>query len=343
MDGEALTVPLRGRRPASLGDIEDDAALGQSSIGQRDVRADPAAGGHDRGGRGQRRHADEALPGRPAAGAGPTVLDETEPEELSSGRVAGRRRPADRDDAQRRRQRLRHAPRRSPASRSPARPAPRRTRRTTAPHNWFIGFAPPTTRRSPSRCSSPTAALGSGPPAARVGRADRPPGHAGRTSARGAPVRLLSQAAAGRAATRSPRPIALGGMGEVWRAATGAATASSRPRCSRASSPRPEFLARFRNEARHTAALTHPNIAHVYDYGETVDDTGRAERLAFLVMELVEGQPLAAILHGRAGCRRPDAARAQPVRRRAVRRRTGPAWCTATSSRATCWSARTAS
>jgi eukaryotic-like serine/threonine-protein kinase len=58
----------------------------------------------------------------------------------------------------------------------------------------------------------------------------------------------------------------------------------------------PQFLARFRNEARHTAALTHQNIASVYDYGETVDDTG-TQQLAFLVMEFVEGQPLVTILH----------------------------------------------
>jgi eukaryotic-like serine/threonine-protein kinase len=58
----------------------------------------------------------------------------------------------------------------------------------------------------------------------------------------------------------------------------------------------PNFLARFRNEARHTAALTHQNIASVYDYGETVDDTG-SQQLAFLVMEFVEGQPLVTILH----------------------------------------------
>ena len=58
----------------------------------------------------------------------------------------------------------------------------------------------------------------------------------------------------------------------------------------------PSFLARFRNEARHTAALSHPNIASVYDYGETVDDSG-TKKLAFLVMEFVEGQPLVQILH----------------------------------------------
>jgi hypothetical protein len=53
------------------------------------------------------------------------------------------------------------------------------------------------------------------------------------------------------------------------------------------------FLARFRAEAQHAAALHHPNIASVFDYGE-VDDQG--ERLAYLVMELVDGDSLAALL-----------------------------------------------
>jgi len=53
------------------------------------------------------------------------------------------------------------------------------------------------------------------------------------------------------------------------------------------------FLIRFRNEARHTAALSHPNIASVYDYGETTED---GQRLAYLIMEFVEGKPLVTIL-----------------------------------------------
>jgi serine/threonine-protein kinase len=61
----------------------------------------------------------------------------------------------------------------------------------------------------------------------------------------------------------------------------------------------PTFLARFRAEAQHAAALNHSNIAAVYDYGETTardtaGDTG--ETLAYLVMELVEGEPLSALL-----------------------------------------------
>src|SRR3954464_4568145 len=58
----------------------------------------------------------------------------------------------------------------------------------------------------------------------------------------------------------------------------------------------PTFLARFRAEAQHAASLSHPNIAAVYDYGETVAEDGSGETLAYLVMELVEGEPLSAVL-----------------------------------------------
>jgi serine/threonine protein kinase len=47
--------------------------------------------------------------------------------------------------------------------------------------------------------------------------------------------------------------------------------------------------ARFRSEARFAAALQHGGIAQVYDYGEQDD-------LAYLVMELVPGEPLSKIL-----------------------------------------------
>lgn len=51
----------------------------------------------------------------------------------------------------------------------------------------------------------------------------------------------------------------------------------------------PDFLARFRDEARSVAALSHPNIVQVFDYGE--DESG-----PYIVMELVEGDDLASII-----------------------------------------------
>ena len=56
------------------------------------------------------------------------------------------------------------------------------------------------------------------------------------------------------------------------------------------------FRTRFETEARHAAALHHPGIAAVFDYG-----AGRARRRVgdprpYLVMELVDGQPLSALL-----------------------------------------------
>ncbi|MGY1822592.1 serine/threonine protein kinase [Geodermatophilus sp. SYSU D00079] len=91
-------------------------------------------------------------------------------------------------------------------------------------------------------------------------------------------------------------PIATGGMGEVWRARDRVLDRVVAAKVLRSEfTGDPSFVARFRNEARHTAALSHPNIASVYDYGETEDDRGG--QLAFLVMELVEGKPLVTILH----------------------------------------------
>ncbi|XVX20341.1 serine/threonine-protein kinase [Actinomycetota bacterium] len=88
--------------------------------------------------------------------------------------------------------------------------------------------------------------------------------------------------------------IATGGMGEVWRGTDevlGRAVAVKVMRPDTADNE--GFAQRFRDEARHAAALQHPNIATVYDFGE---DGNRA----FLVMELLEGRPLSALIqeHG---------------------------------------------
>ena len=84
--------------------------------------------------------------------------------------------------------------------------------------------------------------------------------------------------------------IASGGMGEVWRAVD---ERLGRPVAVKVLKPElaedPSFLERFRAEGRHAAMLSHPGIAGVFDYGE-VDGT------AYLVMELVDGEPLSRVL-----------------------------------------------
>ncbi|KXP10767.1 protein kinase domain-containing protein [Tsukamurella pseudospumae] len=92
------------------------------------------------------------------------------------------------------------------------------------------------------------------------------------------------------------RLIATGGMGQVWEAIDTRLDRRVAVKVLRAElSEDQEFLTRFRNEARTTAALNHPGIAGVYDYGETEDRAGGAP-LAYLVMELVDGEPLNAVL-----------------------------------------------
>ena len=101
--------------------------------------------------------------------------------------------------------------------------------------------------------------------------------------------------------------IATGGMGEVWSARD---TVLDRPVAVKVLKTEyaddPLFRQRFETEARHAAALSHPNIATVLDYGEgTAEDTG--ENVTFLVMELVDGAPLSALL-AEEGPLDPDAA-----------------------------------
>ena len=96
---------------------------------------------------------------------------------------------------------------------------------------------------------------------------------------------------------RLDRRIAVGGMGEVWDAAD---TRLDRRVAVKVLKPElcgdAEFLHRFRTEARTTASLNHPGIAAVHDYGETAALPDGPHDTAYLVMELVDGDPLAAIL-----------------------------------------------
>jgi len=88
--------------------------------------------------------------------------------------------------------------------------------------------------------------------------------------------------------------IGNGGYCEVWRATD---TVLSRPVAVKLLHPgyasKADVLARFRAEARHAGALSHPNIARVYDFREPAD-----WQPPYLVMELVDGPSLAEALAG---------------------------------------------
>jgi len=92
--------------------------------------------------------------------------------------------------------------------------------------------------------------------------------------------------------------IAVGGMGEVWAADDTRLARSVAVKILRSElTSDPEFVDRFRAEARITASLNHSGIAAVYDYGEVASIAGGPQDTAFLVMELVVGEPLSAVLH----------------------------------------------
>ena len=84
--------------------------------------------------------------------------------------------------------------------------------------------------------------------------------------------------------------IAAGGMGTVHKATDerlGRTVAVKILRDDLAGDPR--FVERFRREARAVAALSHPNIAGVFDYGEEDDHY-------FFVMEFIDGHDLAELM-----------------------------------------------
>lgn len=90
--------------------------------------------------------------------------------------------------------------------------------------------------------------------------------------------------------------LGAGGVGEVWRAED---TVLDRPVALKLLRPEhadsEEYRERLRLEGRHLAALSHPRLAEVYDYGD-----GAGTERPYLVMELIEGEPLSALL-ARAG------------------------------------------
>ncbi|MEV0154569.1 protein kinase [Micromonospora sp. NPDC050686] len=85
--------------------------------------------------------------------------------------------------------------------------------------------------------------------------------------------------------------IATGGMGAVWRCTD---TLLGREVAVKVLLPSlvadPEFTTRFHAEARMLAALRHPGIVAVHDFGSAALADG--SRVSYLVMEYVDGEPL---------------------------------------------------
>jgi len=86
-------------------------------------------------------------------------------------------------------------------------------------------------------------------------------------------------------------PLGEGGMATVYRARN---TLVDQPMAVKIMNPQlagdANLRERFRREAKNAAALAHPNIIEIYDYGDTEEGT------TFLVMELLEGSPLNALI-----------------------------------------------
>lgn len=89
---------------------------------------------------------------------------------------------------------------------------------------------------------------------------------------------------------RLVKRIATGGMGEVWQAQDEIILRQVAIKILKQQyMGDPDFVERFRTEAKHAAMINHDGIANVYDYGED-------EGSAYLVMELVPGESLSSIL-----------------------------------------------
>lgn len=85
--------------------------------------------------------------------------------------------------------------------------------------------------------------------------------------------------------------IAAGGMGEVFRAHDAVLAREVAVKVlHRSLAADPGFVERFRREARAAAALSHPNIVAVHDWGAV-------DGIYYMVMEYVRGQSLRELLH----------------------------------------------
>ncbi|WP_426504942.1 protein kinase domain-containing protein [Dactylosporangium sp. McL0621] len=86
------------------------------------------------------------------------------------------------------------------------------------------------------------------------------------------------------------RHIAGGGMGDVWEGHDRVLGRTVAVKLLRAPTGEPEFVERFRAEARTMATISHPGVVDVYDFG---DDPAAG---VYLVMKYIDGESLARTL-----------------------------------------------
>jgi serine/threonine-protein kinase len=99
-------------------------------------------------------------------------------------------------------------------------------------------------------------------------------------------------------------PLGEGGMATIWRALDEQLDREVAVKLLREQfGSDAGFAARFRQEARAAGSLSHPNIVPVFDYGTDEDGS------QFIVMQLVEGDNLATLLHERGHLETDDAVR----------------------------------
>ena len=91
-------------------------------------------------------------------------------------------------------------------------------------------------------------------------------------------------------------PLGAGGMGEVWKARDARLEREVAVKILPSSlAHNEEFRARFEREAKVISSLNHPNICTLHDIGQVPDpEAGAGAALHYLVLELVEGESLAA-------------------------------------------------